>query len=118
MAINNKKYLDYAGLEKLKDLKAVVPHPTPIAKTEAAYKFALDENGHVYSTSPLTAGDLGLDNALHFIGVSTTDPLSATGATVAGYTKSFVAGDVCLFKRTKTAGDNGQGDHYDDDPTS
>lgn len=104
MAINNKKYLDYAGLEKLKDLKAIVPHPTPIAKTEGAYKFALDESGHIYSTSPLTAGDLGLDNALHFVGVSTTDPAASTGATVAGHTGSFVAGDVCIYQRANETG--------------
>ena len=118
MGLNNKKYLDYAGLEKLVDIHAVVPHPQMEITSEGAYKIAFDEHGHITSKSPLTAADLGLDNALHFIGVSTTDPLGTAGATVAGHTKSFVAGDVCLFKRTKTAGDNGQGDHYDDDPTS
>jgi hypothetical protein len=118
MGLNNKKYLDYAGLEKLVDMHAVVPHPQVEITEEGAYKIAFDEHGHIISKSPLTAADLGLDNALHFVGVSTTDPLSATGATVAGHTKPFVAGDVCLFKRTKTAGDNGQGNHYDDDPTN
>ena len=113
MSINNKKYLDYAGLEKLKELKAVLPHPTTIEKSEAAYKVSIDANGHITSSSPLTPADLGLDNALHFIGVSTKDPLAAEGAQIPGYSKAFVAGDVCLFKRTKTQGDKDQGDYYD-----
>lgn len=37
----------------------------------------------------------GLTGAMHFIGVSTTDP--KTGATVTGHTK-FAAGDVCLYE--------------------
>lgn len=114
MGQNNKKYLDYAGLEKLVDLHAVVPHPQVTITEQGAYKLAFDEHGHITSKSPLTAGDLGLDNALHFVGVSTTDPLSATGATCAGHTGTYVAGDVCLYKRTKTAGDNNQGDFRDD----
>ena len=93
-------------------MHAVVPHPQVEITEEGAYKIAFDEHGHIKSKSPLTAADLGLDNALHFVGVSTTDPLSSTGATVAGYSKAFVAGDICLFKRTKTHGDNKQGDYY------
>lgn len=118
MGQNNKKYLDYAGLEKLVDIHAVVPHPQVEITEEGAYKIAFDEHGHITSKSALTAADLGLDNALHFIGVSTTDPLSATGATVAEHTGAFKAGDVVLYKRTAAAGDNGQGNHYDDDTTS
>ncbi len=118
MGQNNKKYLDYAGLEKLVDMHAVVPHPEVAITEEGAYKIAFDEHGHITSKSALTAADLGLDNALHFVGVSTTDPLSTTGATVAGHTGAFGAGDVVLYKRTQAAGDNGQGDHYDDDSTS
>lgn len=118
MGLNNKKYLDYAGLEKLVDIHAVVPHPLMEITNEGAYKIAFDEHGHITSKSPLTAADLGLDKAMHFIGVSTTDPLSAAGATIAGHTKSIVAGDVCIYKRTQAAGDNGQGDHYDDDSTT
>lgn len=113
MSINNKKYLDYAGLEKLKSLKAVVPHPITIEKSEAAYKVAINADGHIVSSSPLTPADLGLDNALHFVGVSNKDPLGAEGAQIPGYSKAFVAGDVCLYQRTKTAGDKGQGDFYD-----
>ena len=37
-----------------------------------------------------------LNGAMHFIGVSTTDPLSENGPTIAGVT-SFKAGDVVLF---------------------
>lgn len=38
----------------------------------------------------------GLSGAMHFVGVSTTDPKGATGATVAGHTK-WAAGDVVLY---------------------
>lgn len=100
MGQNNKKYLDYAGLEKLVDMHAVVPHPQMEITEEGAYKIAFDEHGHITSKSPLTAADLGLDTALHFVGVSTTDPLSTTGATCAGHSGSYHAGDVCLYKRT------------------
>ena len=104
MGQNNKKYLDYAGLEKLVDLHAIVPHPQVEITEEGAYKIAFDEHGHITSKSPLTAGDLGLDKAMHFVGVSTTDPVSSTGATVAGHTGSFVAGDVCIYKRGSETG--------------
>ena len=104
MGLNNKKYLDYAGLEKLVDMHAVVPHPQVEITAEGAYKVAFDEHGHITSKSPLTAADLGLDNALHFVGVSTTDPTASTGATVAGHTGSFVAGDVCIYKRSGETG--------------
>lgn len=118
MGQNNKKYLDYAGLEKLVDLHAVVPHPQwPITEDmteEGAYKLAFDEHGHIISKSALTAADLGLDTALHFVGVSTTDPLASTGATCPGHTGEYSAGDVCLYKRKKTDGDKTQGDFRDD----
>lgn len=38
----------------------------------------------------------GLTGAMHFIGTSTTDPVSEGGATVEGH-ETFKAGDVCLF---------------------
>jgi hypothetical protein len=104
MSINNKKYLDYAGLEKLKSLKAVVPHPITIEKSEAAYKVAINADGHIVSSSPLTPADLGLDNALHFVGISTKDPLAAEGAQIPGYSKSFIAGDVCIYQRSGETG--------------
>jgi hypothetical protein len=104
MGLNNKKYLDYAGLEKLVDMHAVVPHPQVEITSEGAYKIAFDEHGHITSKSPLTAADLKLGNAMHFVGVSTTDPAASTGATVAGHTGSFVSGDVCIYKRSGETG--------------
>ena len=116
MGQNNKKYLDYAGLEKLVDMHAVVPHPEMTENvTKRALKFAYDEHGHITEVDTLTAADLGLNHALHFRGESTTDPLSTTGATVTTEPiGSFEAGDIVIYKRTKTAGDNGQGNFYDD----
>ncbi len=38
----------------------------------------------------------GLTGAMHFVGESTTDPLSESGATVEGH-ETFASGDVCLF---------------------
>ena len=38
----------------------------------------------------------GLTGAMHFIGVSTTDPAGDTGATVEGH-DTFESGDVCLY---------------------
>ena len=38
----------------------------------------------------------GLAGAMHFVGVSTTDPKGSTGATVSGHTK-WAAGDVVIF---------------------
>lgn len=38
----------------------------------------------------------GLTGAMHFVGTSTTDPLSEGGATVEGH-ETFASGDVCLY---------------------
>lgn len=38
----------------------------------------------------------GLTGAMHFVGESTTDPMSEGGATVEGH-ETFASGDVCLF---------------------
>lgn len=38
----------------------------------------------------------GLTGAMHFVGTSTTDPMSEGGATVEGH-ETFASGDVCLF---------------------
>ena len=114
MGQNNKKYLDYAGLEKLVDMGAVVPHPHQTAvETPGAYKVAFDEHGHITSTSALTAADLKLDTALHFIGVSSTDPATGTVTCAARPDNDFQPGDVCIYKRTKAVGDKNQGDFYD-----
>ena len=47
MATENKKYLDLAGLQKLKDDKILVKHPENNATTAGAYKVGTDANGHV-----------------------------------------------------------------------
>ena len=47
MATENKKYLDLAGLQKLKDDKILVKHPANNATTAGAYKVGTDANGHV-----------------------------------------------------------------------
>lgn len=44
----------------------------------------------------ITAADLGLSSAMHFIGTSTTDPKGASGATVSGHT-TWEKGDVVLY---------------------
>lgn len=106
MGLNNKKYLDYAGLEKLVDIHAVVPHPQVEITAEGAYKLAFDEHGHIVSKSPLTAADLGVDAALHFIGVSTTDPTTGTitiASLDANHKNGFHPGDICLYKRSGEA---------------
>jgi hypothetical protein len=114
MGQNNKKYLDYAGLEKLVDMGAVVPHPHQTAVgTPGAYKVAFDEHGHITSTSALTAADLKLDTALHFIGTSSTDPATGVVTCAARPDNDFQPGDVCIYKRTKKDGDKNQGDFYD-----
>lgn len=107
MGLNNKKYLDYAGLEKLVDMHAVVPHPQVEITEEGAYKLAFDEHGHIVSKSPLTAGDLKLDKAMHFVGKSTTDPATGT-VTIDGldeaHQSGFHPGDVCIYLRDGETG--------------
>ena len=39
----------------------------------------------------------GLTGAMHFVGISSTDPTSAGGPTVAGHTGDFAAGDVVVY---------------------
>ena len=41
----------------------------------------------------------GLSGAMHFVGVSTTDPRGEGGATIGGHS-TFQAGDVCLYQNT------------------
>lgn len=38
-----------------------------------------------------------LAGAMHFVGVSTTDPTSAGGPTIAGHTGDYKSGDVCIY---------------------
>lgn len=44
----------------------------------------------------ITAADLGLSSAMHFVGTSTTDPKGANGATVSGHS-TWQQGDVVLY---------------------
>lgn len=53
MATENKKYLDLAGLQKLKDDKILVKHPQNSATSAGAYKVGTDANGHVIIGSAL-----------------------------------------------------------------
>lgn len=56
-------------------------------------------DGSASKTFDVTAADLGLSNALHFLGISTTDPAAGT-ATVGGKAVTPVAGDVVIYKRS------------------
>ena len=49
-------------------------------------------------TFEVTASDLGLSQAMKFIGVSTTDPASS-GATVSGHT-TWAKGEIVIYKRS------------------
>ena len=100
---NNLKYLDLAGLRKLKENRFIAPHPEKVAVNAGAYKVGTDEYGHIVLGDKLQASDFGVDNALHFIGISETDPMSAGGAQITGVT-SFANGDICLYMRSSEDG--------------
>lgn len=77
------------------DGKIAVTHK---AATEVL-SFAGNYNGAenpIATRDYVTGAVADLNGAMHFIGVSTTDPLSESGPTVTGVT-SFKAGDVVLF---------------------
>ena len=77
------------------DGKIAVTHK---AATEVL-SFAGNYNGAenpIATRDYVTSAVSDLNGAMHFIGVSTTDPLSENGPTIAGVT-SFKAGDVVLF---------------------
>ena len=131
MAVTDKKYVDLTGLQKLVQKKALVVHPTTSATQSAgAYKISIDANGHVTNIVALYAADinavptsrtiaglelstnitnsalaqaLGISGAMNFIGVSTTDPTSSSGATVSGHT-SWKKGDVVLYQESGATG--------------
>lgn len=44
----------------------------------------------------------GLQGAMHFVGVSTTDPTSEAGPTIEGHTGDYVSGDVCVYTPTES----------------
>ena len=100
MAENDKRYLDEHGLQVLADEGFLAPHPVGETVSAEAYKIGRDSYGHVVLGDKLTAADFGVDNALHFIGISTADPTGNVGAQIIDYNKAFVAGDVCIYKRT------------------
>lgn len=54
-------------------------------------------------TNAELAQALGISGAMNFIGASTTDPASTSGATVSGHT-SWKKGDVVIYKRSGEAG--------------
>lgn len=83
--VENAGIADVTGLQDALDLKAA--------------KADLDTVSGKVDTNASNIEDLqtkitGLTGAMHFVGVSTTDP--AEGATIAGKSK-FAAGDVCLY---------------------
>lgn len=55
------------------------------------------------TTFEVTAADLGLSQAMSFIGVSTTDPTSSSGATVSGHT-TWSKGEIVIYKRSGKSG--------------
>lgn len=61
---------------------------TPSADNKVITKSAMD--------SAISTATAGLTGAMHFIGNSTTDPL--TGPTIADHTGTFKSGDVCTFE--------------------
>ena len=71
----------------LRDSTGVVKTATPIANEDATTKQYVDEH--------IATATAGLTGAMHFIGVSTTDPVTE-GATV-GKKTTFSKGDVVLF---------------------
>ena len=119
--VENKKYLDEAGLQRLADNRFLAPHPGENGETElllGAYKVEVDEYGHVtrgvamgprdigaapadsigdgkltIKTNGVAKGsftanqatnteinislaDFNITGAMHFRGISTTDPLT------------------------------------------
>lgn len=77
---------DITGLQAALDEKAL---GTDLTTLEG--RVGVNEN----NISELQTKITGLTGAMHFIGVSTTDPKD--GATVTGHTK-FASGDVCLYE--------------------
>lgn len=59
-------------------------------------RFNANEKTDVTIDIAFDPGDIGLTNAMRFVGVSSTDPTGPSGATVPGITE-FKAGDVVLY---------------------
>lgn len=71
----------------LRDSTGVVKTATPVANEDATTKQYVDEH--------IATATAGLTGAMHFVGISTTDPITE-GATV-GEKTTFSKGDVVLF---------------------
>ena len=77
------------------DGKIAVTHKTATEVLSFAGNYNGAENP-IATRDYVTSAVSDLNGAMHFIGVSTTDPLSENGPTIDGVT-SFKAGDVVLF---------------------
>lgn len=64
---------------------------TPSADNKVITKSAMD--------SAISTATAGLTGAMHFVGNSTSDPLGASGPTIAGHTGAFKSGDVCTYQK-------------------
>lgn len=87
------------GLQKdLEDINAELDTYGKVLTLKAGNK-TVTYNGTAAAGFEVTAADLGLTNALHFIGVSTTE-IKDEGTetpTISGWTGPLVAGDVVLY---------------------
>lgn len=63
----------------------------PSANNKVVTKSAMD--------SAISTATAGLTGAMHFVGNSTSDPLGASGPTIAGHTGAFKSGDVCTYQK-------------------
>ena len=80
-----------------------VNNGTLTVQVEGTQKGTFTANQSGNTTINLLASDFGLDAALKFIGISTTDPTSASGATVSGHT-TWKKGEVVLYQRSGETG--------------
>ena len=67
------------------------------------FKGSFTANQSTNASIYITAADLGLEAAMKFIGVSTTDPTSSSGATVSGHT-TWKKGEIVIYKRSGESG--------------
>lgn len=77
------------------EARAIIASLGSAAYKNVAEGVTSDEQGLV-TGAQVAAAIEGLSGAMHFVGVSTTDPKGATGATVGTYSK-WAAGDVVLW---------------------
>lgn len=98
---NGKVTVTRRALEKADiptiDISQVSELQTKLDEKQGTLGFAGTYNK---STNPVATKSYVDDlaaNAMHYIGLSTTDPTSEGGPTIAGYTKAFKAGDVVSY---------------------